>query len=65
MLDTGFDSTSGFTAYFRGSALLPGCRIRSSRSKFLFSTDLSLEASMLDSASAIGMNQDVSLRLVR
>jgi hypothetical protein len=48
MLDTGFDSTSGFTAYFRGSALLPGCRIRSSRSKFLFSTDLSLEASMLD-----------------
>jgi hypothetical protein len=64
MLDTGFDSTSGFTAYFRSSALLPECRIRSSRSKFLFSTDLSLEASMLDSASATGTNQDLSM-LVR
>lgn len=61
MLDTGFDSTSGFTAYFRGSALLPGCRIRSSRSKFLFSTDLSLEVSMLDSVAATGTNQNVSM----
>jgi hypothetical protein len=43
MLDTGFDSTIGFTAYFRCSALLSGCRTRSSLSKFLFSTDLSLE----------------------